>query len=169
MCHDGAAQILERQTHRGEAPQIGLHAHGRLLGSHHVGLRHPFDLRQTLGEDRVGRVEHGLRRHGFGRQRQDQHRALVGIGFAVGWRLRQACGQIRDRGIDRGLHVFGGVGGLARGIELQHHGRTAERARTRHLVDARNRAEMALECRRDGGGHRLGIGARLVRAHEHDR
>jgi hypothetical protein len=87
------------------------------------------------------------------------------IGASAGLTLRydgiavEAGRQRAPRGVDRRLHVARRAVDVAVEIELQDDPRRAERARRRHLGDARNEAQRALERHGDRRRHRLGARA----------
>ena len=144
---------------------VDAHADGRLLGAAHVDLRHAVDLRDALGDDRVGRIVEGARRQDLGGHRQDQNRRGRGIVFAECRHLRQVAGKVGGSGVERGLHVARGAVDGAAQVELDGDARRALRAHRGQLGHAGDLAEAALERRGDGGRHRLGIGAGPARLH----
>ncbi len=141
-----------------ETRMAGCSAPARL---HLRGTRH---LRDARPENAVGRIVDRTRRHGVGRQRQDQHRRIRRVQLAEGRRRRQPRGQVRPGRVDRRLHVPRGGGDRARQVELHDDAGAAEARSRGEFRDARDLAEPPLQRRRDRGGHDDGVGTRLAGA-----
>ncbi len=102
-------------------------------------------------------------------QREEEDRLVGGIHLAPGGRTREIGRKPAERSGDRCLHVLRRSVDVAVEHELERDLRGSERVQGGHRVDAGDRREGALERRRDGGGHRLGIGAGQGRRHEQRR
>ena len=81
------------------------------------------------------------------------------VDLAVGRRRGQVLRQLAAGGVDRGLHVVGGAVDVAVEVELDRDRRRSEITRRRHLRDAGNLRELALERLRHRGGHGFRAGA----------
>ncbi len=95
----------------------------------------------------------------------NQHRSVGRIDFSVIGIARQIRRQIAAGSIDRRLHVATCGVNIAIQIELQHNAGRADLAGRRHLVDARNAAELPLQWSGYGRSHSLRTRARQRRAH----
>ena len=79
--------------------------------------------------------------------------------------MRQRLRQLAAGGGDRGLHVLRGGIDVAVEVELQRDRGRPERAGRGHLRDAGDLGELALERRRDRGGHGVRAGAGKLGRH----
>jgi hypothetical protein len=160
---DHRRHVVEGEAERGELGGIDLHPDRRLLLAADGDLGDAADLRDLLRQDILGVVvDHGQRQH-VGMNGEEQDRRIGRVDLAVGRRVRQILRQLAAGGIDRRLDVLRRGVDVARKVELHRHRGAAERARRRHLRDARDLGELALERRRHRGGHRLRAGARQLR------
>ena len=159
VLRDRGAHVLEAEADAGDRRGIDLHAHGRLLAAADGHLADAGHLRDLLREHVVRDVEDLRERHGVARQRQDEDRRVGRVDLPVRGSQRQVRRELTSRGGDRRLHVACGCIDVAIEIELQRDGRRAERARRGDFADARDSPESALEWRRDGRRHRLGVRA----------
>ena len=87
-----------------------------------------------------------------------------GVDLAIAGVRGQVGGKLRAGGVDGGLHVAGGAVDVAVEVELHGDASVAGAGGRRHLVDAGDAGELALERRGDGGGHGFGVGAGKVGA-----
>ncbi len=157
---DLRAHVLELQPLFDQFGGIDLDPYGRglLAADPHEGDAR--DLAQVLGEDIFGGVvdvDHwrDVRLNG-----QDEDRRVGGVDLAIGRRTGQILRQLPGGGVDRSLDVVGGGVDIAVEIELDGDRRHAERARRRHLRDARNLRDLAFERLGDRGRHRIRRSAR---------
>ena len=111
--------------------------------------------------DRLVDLPRRLRLRG---KREDDHRRRGRVRLAVGRVAAQGGRQVDAARVDRRLHLARGAVDVAAEVELQGHARRPGRARRGDLVDAGDRAEVALERRRDARRHRLGARAGDARA-----
>ena len=139
---------VERDPHRGLV---------RAADGDFADARH---LRDALRDHGIGDVVHRARGQRLRGQRQHEHRRRRRIGFAEPRQRRQVARQIRQRGVDRGLHVARGAVDVAADRELQLDAGGAERTGRGDLVDAGDLAEPPLQWRRNRRCHDRGVGAR---------
>ncbi len=139
--------------------RVQLHPNGRLLRPVDLHLAHAVQLAQALRQDGVGRVVHLRRRQRGGGQRQRQDRRVGRVELAVVRPRRQVGRQVGGRGVDRRLHVVRRALDIAVDVELDHDRGRADRAGGGDLRHPRDLPQAPLQRRRDGGRHRLRIGA----------
>ena len=155
--------VLEIDAARRQRLRIHLHADRRLLLAADADEADAGDLRYLLQQDvfRIG-VDGG-QRQAVRRHRKHQDRRIGRVDLPDRGRIRHVRRQLRGRRIDRRQRVADrSIDGAAQ-IELQGDLGVAERARRRHLGEARNFAELQLQRRRDRGRHGLWIGTRQLR------
>ena len=139
------AHLLQGEADRGELRRIDLDANRGLLVADDRGLGHARHLRQRLDEDVVEVIVDGGERQSVGVRPQHHDRGIRRVDLAVIRRLRHRLGQELARRRDRGLDVLGGEIDVAVEVELDHDLRHPERAQRRHLGDAGNLSELALQ------------------------
>ncbi len=153
---DGVGDLVDADAAAGELPRVDLDADGVLLRAVDLHLRHAGDRRDALRHhDLAVLVElgHGKRLRGQG----EVHHGLVGrIDLSVGGRRRHVRGKLPRHGRDRRLNIEGRAVQVPRQVELQRDLRRALGRGRAHVVQARDRRELALERSRHRGGHRLG-------------
>ena len=150
------ANVLERQAERVQRGRVDLDAHGRQRAAADVDLADALDLRQLLRQHaRRDVVQARLVSVELAREREDHDRRVGRVHLAVARVVRQVRRQLAARGVDRGLHVARRRIDVAAQVELHRDRRRAQRARRRHLRDARDLAELLFQRRRDARRHRL--------------
>ena len=164
---DGGAHFLHAQAHGGEQGRVDAHAHRRLLGAADLHLGHAGNLRNALGDDRIGGVVDGAGRQVLRCHGEDEHRRRRGVVLAECRHVGEITRQIGGGRIQRRLHVAGGAIDVARQIELHGDAGRALRAHRGELGDAGDFAQPLLDRRRDRRRHGLRIGARAARLHAH--
>ena len=122
-------------------------------------LAHALNLRELLGQDRIGRVIDQAAAQGARGQRQDQNRRIGRVHFFVGWVARQIGRQLAARRVDRGLHVACGRIDIAVQVELQNDVGGSKRAGRRKFGQRGDMPELALQRSRHRRRHRLRAGA----------
>ena len=157
------ADILEVDAASGQRLRIDLYADGRLLRTSDADEADAGYLRDLLQQNilRIG-VDNGQRQAVRG-DAENQNRRVCRVDLSDQRRIRQACRQVGVRGIDGRQRVADGPVDLAIQLELQGDLGVAERARGRHLGEARDLPELQFERRSHRGGHGLRIGARQLR------
>ena len=76
----GSAQVFQRQPIRRERRRVGLNAHRRLLAAADADLPHARQLRDLLGQTRIGQVLHFRQRQrlrGHGKVRMGASAGLI--------------------------------------------------------------------------------------------
>ena len=86
---------------------------------------------------------------------EDHDGRIRRVDFPVGRVVRKVRRELAPRGVDRRLDVARGRVDVAVQVELDRDVGRAEPGRRGHLRDAGDAAELTLERRRDGGGHRV--------------
>jgi hypothetical protein len=160
---DRRAQVLERHAEGGEGRRVGLDPHGRLLPPADADEPDAGQLRDLLGQPRVGQILHLGQRQRLRRQPERQDRRVGRVGLGVDRRVGQVLRQVSPRGVDGRLDLLLRHVDVQVQRELQRDDRAAERAGRRHLVEPGHLPELALQGRGDGGGHHVGAGARIER------
>ena len=130
-----SADVVGRDPRIRERDRIERDPDRGLVGAGDVDFADPRHLRDALGDHGVGDVIHRARRQRLRGQRQHEHGRRRRIGFAEPRQRRQVARQIRQRGIDRGLHVARGAVDVAADRELQLDAGGAERTGRGDLVD----------------------------------
>ena len=102
-----------------------------LLGAAHGHFCNAVDLRDPLRDDAVGHVVEIARQRILRRQRQDEDRGRRRVGLAEGRQRGQIAGQIRQRCVQRGLHIARRAVDLSVEIELDGDVGRAERSSSR--------------------------------------
>ncbi len=159
------AQILKTQSVRSELRRIRLNPHGRPLAAADADHADAGELRNFLRERRLGEIFDLVQRQARRSQRKRHDRRVGRIDLAVDRRIRQILRQQIRRRVDRRLHFLLGDVDVEIEDELQRDDRAAKRARRRHLVQAGDLAELALERRRHRRRHHVRAGARIKRQH----
>ena len=157
---DRGAHIGQADAVLEQGARVQLNANGGKRRAVERHIAHARNLRQLLLDDIGSLVIDLARRQVLRRHRQDQDREVGRIELAVGRIGPQRSGQIRPRRIDRGLHVSRRAVDVAVDVELQHDLGGIDVAARRHLVDARNGAQVPFQRRGHAGGHNLRAGAR---------
>ena len=160
---DGGTHVLHREAIGGEPRRVHLDAYRRLLTARQGHEPDTGELRDLLHEPRVGEILDGRERQRPRRRAERQHRRVGRIDLAVHGRVREVTGQERGGRVDGRLHLLLGDVDRERQIELQGHDGRAARADRRHLLEARQLAELPLERRGDARGHDVGARARIER------
>ena len=149
------AHVLEADAVLVKGLRVDFDAHRGQRAATDLDLAHARDLRQLLCDDGRRRVVHLPLRHGVRRERQDHHRRVGRVDLAVRRIAVEAGGQRAAGRVQRRLHVARRAVDVAVELELQHDARRTEGTGRRHLRDAGDAAERALERHRDGRCHRL--------------
>ena len=113
------AHVLQGHPVAGQRLLIDLHAHGRLLAPADEHLTDARDLRDLLGQNAVGGVEHLGQLQRLRGEREDQDRRVGRVDLAVVGEARQVGRQLGERSVDGRLDVARGAGDVAIEIELQ--------------------------------------------------
>src|SRR5207248_4336270 len=88
-----------------------------------------------------------------GGQREQHHRRIGWIDFAIAGLAREIGGKLATSGVDGGLNIAGGGVDIAIQIKLQNDAGIAKAAGRSHLRDASNTAELTAERSGDGRRH----------------
>ena len=118
-----------------------------------------------LHQDIFGVIVDLGHRHQVGGQGENENGRISRVYLAIGRRRRQVFRQLSARRIDRRLDVLCRAVDVARQVELNGDRAVAQDAARRHLGDAGDLTELALQRLRDRGGHDLGAGAGELGCH----
>ena len=157
---DRGAHVLHRQALGDELGRIDLDADRGLLLAADDDLGDAGDLADLLRELGVDGVADGGQRQRVRCRRQQHDRRVRRVDLAIGRRRGQVFRQLSAGGVDRGLHVVGGGVDRAVEVELDRDRGGAEITRRRHLGDAGNLRELALQRLRHRRGHGFRAAAR---------
>ena len=116
---NGRADVRQREICPGKGLGIDLNADGRLFAA---GKRHEANagnLRDFLGEPRVGQIFEFCHGQGPARDRKRHDGGIRGVDLVVNRRVRQITGQKGIRRIDAGLNLLFGNIELSGEAELQ--------------------------------------------------
>ncbi len=149
------AHLVEADAVAIERRRVELDAHAGERAAAHEHLAHALDLRELLLEDRGGGVVEPVGRDRVRGEREDQDRRVGRVDLPVVGVVRQVRRELAARGVDRRLHVARGCVDVPREIELEDDRGRAQVARRRHLLHARDAAELPLERHRHRRGHGL--------------
>ena len=130
-----------------------------------VDLGDAGDLAEMLHQNIFGVIVDLGQRHQVGGQGEDHDRRVGRVDLAIGRRRRQVLRQLSARRIDRRLDVLCRAVDVARQVELNRDRAVAKDAARRHLGDAWDLTELALQRLRDRSGHDLGAGAGELSCH----
>ena len=156
---DHPAQILERESERGHLYRVDLDAYRRLLLAANIDLGDAGDLAEMLDQDIFGVIVDLGQRHQVGGQGEDQNGCVGRVDLTIGRRRRQVVRKLPARCVNRRLDILCCAVDVAREVELDCDCAVAEYAARRHLRDARDLAELALQRLRDRSGHDLRAGS----------
>src|SRR5713226_3447736 len=159
-----AANGLETDVVRVELIGIHFHAYRRARTAHGRNLTDAVDLREFLRQDRIRRIVDLRGRNVFRGEREKQDGRVRGIGLAIGRLPGQIGRELAARRIDGCLNVARRGVDVAVQVKLQRDSRGAQPARRRHLRNAGDAAELALQRRGYGRSHGLRTRAREIRA-----
>ncbi len=154
--------VLQPDAVPAERLRVELHAHRGQRAAADEHLPHALHPRQALLDDARRRVVHLTRAHGVGGEGVDDDGRVRGVHLAIGRIHRQRRRQVGARRVDGRLHVARGAVDVPVEVELEHDRGRAERARRRHLGDAGDASELALQRRRHRARH--GLRARAGKA-----
>ena len=159
------ANVLHAHPHRGESRRIYLHAHRGFRASVNSDLTDTRQLAQALRNALIGQVENFRQAHRLRSHRENDHRRIGRIVFAIGRRVREVRGKIARGGVDRGLHISRRVVNVSTQIELHGDRGTAQRACRCHLGHAGDLSQTAFERSRERARRCCRVHARQRGAH----
>jgi hypothetical protein len=162
---DHAAEILAREADGGQLYRVDLDAHRRFLLAANVDLGDAGDLAEMLHQDIFGVIVDLGHRHQVGGQGEDKNRRVRRVDLAIGRRRRQVLRQLSACRFDRRLNVLCRAIDVPGQLELNRDRAVAKDAARRHLGDARDLTELALQRLRDRSGHDLGTGSGELSRH----
>ena len=158
-------QIVEIEPVRGERARIDDDPDRGTLAAADADDADPLELRNLLGDARVGEILDLRQRHDLRGDAERQYRRVRGVHFRVDRRRGQILRQEVLRCADRRLDLLLGDVDRERQVELQCDDGGAGGTRRRHLREARHLAELLLEGRRDRRGDDVGARAGVERLH----
>ena len=149
--------------------RIHFHPHARQRTPADRYRPHSLNLRELLRHYRRGGIIHGATVVHARGQREDYDRSVGGINFPIRRVARQIRRKIAAGGVNSGLHVPGGAVDIAVQVKLHRDAGGPKSTRRRHLRDAGNSAELALERRRHRGSHDFRARSRQTRSNRDGR
>ncbi len=159
----GGAQIFQAHAIGGQGRGIGLNSNSRALPAADADKPDSRELRNLLRERGVGEVFDFRERQRRRTERERHDGRVSGIHLAVDWRIRKSLREEIGSAIDGCLNpLFSDIDAQIQ-AELQGDNRAAKRTRRRHLVQAGNLAELALQRRRHRRSHHVRAGTRIKR------
>ena len=153
----GLGQFVERDVARVQQIGIGFHAHRERLAAVHADLRHAVDGRERGRDQVLGVIVEFGRVHRRRNQRDEQHRGVGRIHFAVRRQLRELDRQLPLRAQQRSLHVHRRSVYVTGTDEFEGERGYALRVDRADGLQARNGRELLFE--RQGDRRRHGVGA----------
>ena len=160
---DRGPHVLHPQSEGGERGRVHLNANRGLLATADADEADAGELRDLLGEPRVGKVLDLGKRERLGCERERQDRRVRRVDLAVDGRVRQVGREVGPRRVDRRLDLLLRHVDVEVQHELERDYRASSRTARRHLVEPRHLPKLALERGRDGRRHHVRTRARVER------
>ncbi len=155
---EGLAHVFQPDVVTAEGLRVELHPDGRERAAAHEHLADSLHAGQALLHDARSGIVHLPGAHRVGGEGEDEDGRVGGIHLPIRRVDRQRWRQVGPGGADSGLHVSRRAVDVPVEVELKHDPRRSETARGRHVGNASDAAELALERSRHRAGH--GLGAR---------